>query len=123
MKNRNIMFIDDLKVYSIAMEVAEKVYKDIMKWNDFSKDTIGKQLIRSADSIAANISEGHGRFHYKSNKLFNYYSRGSLNETYTWLTKAKNRKLINEERFLEYKNELTSLSVKLNNYIKSIGKK
>ena len=117
------MYIDDLKVYNEAMEVAEKIYSDILKWDYFSKDTVGKQLLKSADSIAANISEGHGRFHFKENKLFCYYSRGSLNETYTWLTKAKSRELIKEEKFLIYKQDLTSLSVKLNNYIKSIGNK
>jgi hypothetical protein len=28
-------------------------------------------------SIAANLSEGFGRFQYKENKQFGYYSRGS----------------------------------------------
>ena len=36
------MYIDDLKVYNEAMEVAEKIYSDILKWDYFSKDTIGK---------------------------------------------------------------------------------
>lgn len=117
------MLIDDLKVYNLAMNVAEKKHVDIQKWDSFSKDTIGKQLTRSVDSVAANISEGHGRFHYKQNKLFCYYSRGSLSESYTWITKAKNRNLISEDNYKIYKQELIELSVKLNNYIKSIGKK
>ena len=52
-------------------------------------DTIGKQLVRSADSIAANISEGFGRYHFKDSKRFYYISRGSLFETKTWLEKSK----------------------------------
>jgi len=50
------------------------------RWNYFQKDTVGKQLVRSADSIAANLSEGFGRYHYKETKNFSYYSRGSLFE-------------------------------------------
>jgi len=38
------------------------------RWNYFQKDTVGKQLVRSADSIAANLSEGFGRYHYKETK-------------------------------------------------------
>ena len=116
------MFIDDIEVYRLALEIGEKIYSEVEKWDFFSKDTIGKQIVRSADSVAANISEGFGRFYYKENKLFCYYSRGSLSETYTWLTKAKNRKLIDEEKFKEIKEKLKILSIKLNNYIKSIGK-
>ncbi|MEJ5995551.1 four helix bundle protein [Pedobacter sp. Du54] len=47
-----------------------------MSWDFCAKDTIGKQICRAADSISANIAEGYGRFHYKENKNFCYYSRG-----------------------------------------------
>ena len=60
---------------------------------------MGKQLIKAADSVAANLSEGFGRFFYKEEKQLCYYSRGSLYETKTWLTKANKRKLLNNETF------------------------
>jgi four helix bundle protein len=47
-----------------------------------------------------NISEGYGRFHYKENKNFCYFSRGSVKETLTATYKAKARSLIPEEEFL-----------------------
>jgi four helix bundle protein len=81
------MNLEDLKVYTLAMELGEKVWGIVDKWNFFQKDTIGKQFVRSADSIAANLSEGFGRYHFKEAKNFGYYSRGSLYETKTWLTK------------------------------------
>ena len=84
---------------------------------------MGKQLVRAADSVAANLSEGFGRYHYKEAKNFSYYSRGSLYETKTWLTKAKNRKLITEELFTKLNSSIDTIGIKLNNYIKSIGKK
>ena len=82
------MELAELKVYNRAMELGEKVWLIVDKWTYFQKDTIGKQLVRAADSISANLSEGYGRYHYKEKKNYGYYSRGSLFETNTWLTKA-----------------------------------
>jgi four helix bundle protein len=39
------------------------------------------QLIRSSSSIASNIAEGFGRFHYQENIQFCRQARGSLEET------------------------------------------
>jgi len=39
------------------------------------------------------------------------------------LTKAHNRKLISDEAFESFNNEIDNIGVKLNNYIKSIGTK
>lgn len=117
------MNLEELQVYNLSMEIAERVWTIVYKWNYFEKDTIGKQLIRAIDSVAANLSEGYGRFHYKENKNLCYYSRGSLYESKTWITKAFNRKLITEDDFESLKNEINTIAVKLNNYIKSIGNK
>jgi four helix bundle protein len=95
----------------------------VVGWNYFEKDTVGKQLVRAVDSVAANLSEGFGRYHYKETINFGYYSRGSLYETRTWLTKANNRGLITDEVFREFMTEMDNIGVKLNNYIKSIGKR
>ena len=38
------------------------------------------QLIRSSRSIAANIAEGHGRFHFQEQIQFCWQARGSLSE-------------------------------------------
>ena len=106
----------------MSMEIGEKIWQIIDNWDYLSKDTIGKQLIKSVDSIAANLSEGYGRYHYKETKHFYYYSRGSLYETKTWLIKAFNRKLISEKDFNLLLKEIYILSIKLNNYINTIGK-
>ena len=116
------MKLEELQVYNLSMDLAEKIWDIVIGWDYFKKDTIGKQLVRAADSIAANLSEGFGRYHFKENVNFCYYSRGSLHETKTWLTKAHNRKLINDEAFNSLNDEFDNIGVKLNNYIKSIGK-
>ncbi len=113
--------LEDLEVYSIALDIAEEIYLIVTSWKYLDIDTVGKQLIRSADSIAANISEGFGRFHFKENKLFCYYARGSMYETTTWLYKAHTRNLISEDSYQILHAKMKSFSVKLNNYITSIG--
>ena len=117
------MKLEDLQIYQLSMDLGEKVWQVVNKWNYFSKDTVGKQLVRAADSVSANLSEGFGRFHFKENKQFCYYSRGSLYETKTWLQKAHNRGLITNEYHSALQNEIQTIAIKLNRYINTIGKK
>jgi four helix bundle protein len=59
-----ISSLEDFKVYNLAMKTGEDIWAVIIAWGFFEKDTVGKQLVRAADSIAANLSEGLGRYHY-----------------------------------------------------------
>jgi len=92
--------LEDLEVYKVAMEIGDLVWRIVMKWEYFEKKTLGAQFANAADSIAFNISEGYGRFHYKENKNFCYYSRGSAKETLTAIEKSKSRNLISDDEYL-----------------------
>ena len=116
------MELEELRVYQSSMDLSEKIWDVVIKWDYFAKDTIGKQLVRSIDSVAANLSEGFGRFFYKETKQFGYYSRGSLSETKTWLTKAYNRKLISEKEYNEFMPQIKDIGIRLNNYLNSLNK-
>lgn len=116
------MELENLNVYELSIKLGEDIWKIVNNWNNFEKDTIGKQIIKSADSVAANISKGFGRYHYKETKSFGYYSRGSLFETKTWLRKAFNRNLIEPEFYSPLISDIELIGKMLNNYIKSIGK-
>jgi four helix bundle protein len=113
--------LEELDVYQTSMEIGERVWSIVSSWQYFAKDTVGKQFVKAADSMAANLSEGFGRFYYKENKQFGYYSRGSLYETKTWLKKAHNRRLIDDDAYESLRRSLESLAVRLNNYLRSIG--
>ncbi len=115
--------LNDLEIYREAMRLAEVVWEWTATWDFFAKDTVAKQFVRSIDSIAANISEGHGRFHYRENQKFCYYARGSLTEGQTWLEKAVSRSLVDAEPARRLYRDLESLRKRLNAYIKSIGPK
>ena len=117
------MKLEDLFVYQLAMEIGDEIYFQIENWDNFAKWTTGKQLIEAVDSIAANISEGFGRYHYKENRQFQYFSRGSQTETRTWLTKARNRKHISEETYIKFIERLDELGKRHYSYINSIGNK
>src|ERR1700682_4774540 len=113
--------LEDLEVYKISMEIGEFAWNIVDRWTIFQKETLGKQFTRAADSIAFNISEGYGRFHFKENKNFCYYSRGSASETQTALNKAYKRNLITTEEFDLLKGKIDLYFRMINSYIKSIG--
>ncbi len=116
-----ITTLEEFKAYNLAMKIGEEIWAIVSKWNYFEKDTVGKQLVRTADSIAANLSEGLGRYHFKEARNFSYYSRGSLFETRTWLSKSRNRNLVSEEDFKRINQSLDEIGRMLNAYINSIG--
>lgn len=114
------ILLEDLEIYQPALETGEYIWKIVDKWEYFPKKTLGGRFVEAADSIAANISEGYGRYFYKDRKQFCNYSRGSLMETKTWVTKASNRQLISTEQFDSLIEKLKALPFKLNNYIKKL---
>ena len=50
------MRLEELNVYNKAMEIGEEIWAIVVKWDYFAKDTMGKQLVRAIDSVAANLS-------------------------------------------------------------------
>lgn len=116
-----ITTLEDFKAYNLAMEIAEEVWKIVMRRKYFEKDTVGKQFVRAVDSIGSNLSEGLGRYHYREAKNFAYYSRGSLFETKTWLAKALNRELVNKDQHANILSRLEVVGKMINAYINSIG--
>jgi four helix bundle protein len=114
--------LEELDVYNLAMEIANNVWHIVEKWDWFSRKTLGAQIVTAADSIALNIAEGYGRFHYKENKNFCYYSRGSAKETLTAARMAKLRNLINEEEFKVLNQKLERYFQIMYRYIVAIGK-
>ena len=112
----------ELRVYQLAEALANQLWVIVVKWDYFAKDTVGKQIIRSADSIGANIAEGNGRYNYKDNQRFIKIARGSLYETRHWLRLAYHRKLLTEEEINQIKPLIEELSPKLNAYLNSMKK-
>ena len=111
----------ELRVYQLSEKLSDEIWKIVGKWEPLAKDTIGKQIIRSADSIGANIAEGVGRGSYQDNRRFVKIARGSLNETQHWLRRAYCRSLLTAEDVNILKQLINDLAPQLNSYLKSIG--
>lgn len=72
---------EKLQVYQLSEKLADSIWEIVVTWDSFSKDTVGKQIVRSADSIGANIAEGSGRGSLPDNRRYVRIARGSLYET------------------------------------------
>jgi four helix bundle protein len=112
---------EGLRVYQLSERLADEIWDVVGGWEHFAKDTVGKQMVRAADSIGANIAEGTGRGSFQDNRRFVKLARGSLNETKHWLRRAYNRKLLTAEQVKSLKPLLDELAPTLNAYLKSIG--
>jgi four helix bundle protein len=107
----------ELDVYQLAEELSDMIWYDFDKWNKKVQNTVGYQIIRSSDSIAANIAEGYGRYTPADRKKFYLYSRGSFEETKSWLRKLIRRKVLSESNAKKFKVIIDQLGPKLNAFI------
>lgn len=115
--------LNDIAAYKIAFQLSNEVWKIVVAWDFFTKDTVGKQFVRAVDSISANIAEGFGRYGRKDKIKFYYYSFGSLKESLDWNEKAKIRGLITKEQYQQVFRELDTLPREIHGLIKFTNEK
>jgi four helix bundle protein len=113
---------ENLRVYKLSEELADEIWTIVLRWDRFARDTVGKQIVRSADSIGANIAEGTGRHDFQDNRRFVKIARGSLNETQHFLRRAFRRNLLTSADVKKIKPLVDNLAPQLNSYWKSIGR-
>jgi four helix bundle protein len=113
---------ENLRVYVLAEELADKIWIVVRSWDPLARDTIGKQLVRAADSIGANIAEGSGRGSNQDYRRFLRIARGSLCETQHWLRRAFRRDLLAAKQIGCLKALVNTLAPALNAYLSSIGR-
>ena len=88
----------ELKVWRLAMELAEDIYRLSAKFPKHEIYGLGSQIQRSAVSVPSNIAEGQAR---NSNKEFNHFlgiARGSLAELETQIMLAQRLDYLNAEK-------------------------
>jgi four helix bundle protein len=112
---------ENLQIYKLSERLADHMWRVVIRWDNLAKDTVGKQLVRSADSIGANIAEGSGRGTDPEIRRFLRVARGSLYETQHWLRRAYRRKLLTERQVNDLRPIVKELTPKLNAYLRSIG--
>lgn len=112
---------ENLEIYQLSEKLADEIWDIVSAWNSLAQDTVGKQIIRSADSIGANIAEGSGRGSNQDYRRFLRIARGSLNETRHWLRRAYKRKLLIDKQIESLLPIIEKLTPKLNAYLSRIG--
>ena len=114
---------ENLRVYQLAEGFSDEVWKLVSSWDKFAQDTIGKQLVKSVDSVGANLAEGCGRYTLQDNLRFVRIARGSLYETKYWIRRAKARNLIQTPQKEYFENQIETLLPKLNAYLNSLNQR
>jgi four helix bundle protein len=111
---------EKLQVYQLSEKLADNIWEIVVTWDSFAKDTVGKQIVRAADSIGANIAEGSGRGSLQDNHRFVRIARGSLYETIHWLRRSYLRELLSQTEVKKLRTLVEELSPKLNAFLRSV---
>jgi four helix bundle protein len=114
---------EKLQVYQLSEKLADNVWNIVITWDSFAQDTVGKQIVRAADSIGANISEGSGRGSPQGNRHFVRMARGSLYETIHWLRRSYMRKLLTQSEVERLRLLIEELAPKLNAFLRSVDRR
>ncbi|HEX6188175.1 MAG TPA: four helix bundle protein [Pyrinomonadaceae bacterium] len=114
---------EKLQVYQLSEKIADSIWNIVVTWNSFARDTVGKQIVRAADSIGANIAEGSGRGSLVDNRRFVRMARGSLYETLHWLRRSYVRKLLSQSEVKKLRVLVQELSPKLNAFLRSVDER
>ena len=106
---KRYLTLDKISAYNRSFDFSNEIWRIAVKWENFARDTVGKQFVRAADSISANIAEGFGRYGKKDKTRFYRISLGSLEETGDWIQKSKVRNLIPDESCQNLMKEVNTL--------------
>jgi four helix bundle protein len=99
----------DLKVWQMAMQLTEDIYKTTESFPSRETYALANQLQRAAVSIPSNIAEGHARSSTKDYLRFLSIAQGSLAEAETQIELSHRLGYIAEPKLadlLEQTNEL-----------------
>lgn len=118
MEQKNYIRLADIEAYRHSFHLSNQIWKVILSWDHFSKDTIGKQFVRAIDSISANIAEGFGRYNKKDKIKFYRIARGSVYECLDFNEKAKIRGLFTTEQYTYFFEQLQLLPKAIHALIK-----
>lgn len=98
MGTMNVQSYKDLKVWQKSMDLAVRCYQITTQFPKEEQYGLTSQIRRAANSVPANIAEGHGRHHTKEFLHSLSIARGSLKELETHLILAQRISLLTSEQ-------------------------
>lgn len=123
MIENKIKSFEDLEIWRLSHSLVLEIYRIVKSFPKNENYILTKQIIRSAQSIPANIAEGMGR--YSKNELVQFLiiARGSVEETKYHLILARDLEYIDSNTFENMQSNYTLLGKKINSLISSIKTK
>jgi four helix bundle protein len=113
---------EELEAWKECRKLRQMIAILVKSFPEYEKFRLTDQILRSSKSSCANISEGHGRYHYQENIQFCRIARGSLSETHNHLTDALDEKYITNKEFEIHVNQVKLCTRLLNGYINYLEK-
>jgi four helix bundle protein len=115
--NAKYQSFTELNVWKEARNFQLFIFKLCQSFPSTEKSKLSDQLIRASRSIAANIAEGHGRFHFQEQIQFCRQARGSLSEVLNHIYTAFDCNYISGEQVKEVEQKAEVLLKLLNGYL------
>ena len=117
------MSVQSLRIYVLAQHINSKVTTQVLSWTYLHQQTLGRQILRSADSITNNISEGYARVRTGERLQLLWYAEGSIQETKNGVRRCVQRRILDEKAGSELVTHLTRLSISLVEFMHAILEK
>lgn len=121
-KKSQIRSFQKLKVWKRARRVQRMVAQIVKSFPKHEEYRLKDQVVRSSRSIARNIAEGYGRYHYQENIQFCRQARGSLSELSNDLLTSLEEKYISRDEYDEICMDIENCYKFLNGYIRYLKK-
>ncbi len=113
----------DLEVYKIAFDLAIRVHKISLQLPKYELYEEGSQIRRSSKSICSCIVEGYGRRRYKNDFIrYLVFAQASCDEAILHIDFIHSAGHLDEETYIELKDEFDKLGRKLNKFIQYVDK-
>jgi four helix bundle protein len=120
-ENKKIESYRDLEIWKKGVRFSLEIYRITSGFPVNEQYGLTNQLRRASASVPANIAEGYGRESTKNYIQFLRTSRGSLNETETFLFITYGLKYITKETLHELTQKSAELGKMLNSLIKKLN--
>jgi len=122
MRHAVAFMFENLEVYQKAVDFADHA-SALAESFPRGYYFLANQLSRAALSIATNLAEGNGRFTKADRKNFFGIARGSAQECVPLLELARRRKLLDDARHAEMREELETIAKMLSGLINGLDKR
>lgn len=109
----------DLQAWKNARALRIEVSKLVKTFPKTERYRLNDQLLRSSRSVAANIAEGFGRFHFQESAQYYRQARGSITETSEHLICAFDEGYISKETLIQIQNLVKNSHMLINGLIRS----